>query len=133
MRDLARDLYAEVAAALGPFVVLLGQDGADEADDGGAVGEDADHVGRRRISRLSRSEGLLDQIWRQTFGEATGWHPSSFEHVFHEGPMARSVVRRVVELAVSCRVDHFGDGAQNPRLTCARPSVSGRDRGGPAR
>ena len=111
MRDLARDLYAEVAAALGPFVVLLGQDGADEADDGGAVGEDADHVGRRRISRLSRSEGLLDQIWRQTFGEATGWHPSS--------------------LAVRCRVDHFGDGAQNPRLTCARPSVSGRDRGGP--
>jgi hypothetical protein len=75
MRDLARDLYAEVAAALGPFVVLLGQDGADEADDGGAVGEGADHVGRRRISRLSRSEGLLDQIWRQTFGEATGWHP----------------------------------------------------------
>ena len=28
-----------------PFVVLLGQDGADEADDGVAAGEDADHVG----------------------------------------------------------------------------------------
>lgn len=36
---------AEVAAAVGPFVVLFGQDGSDEADDGGSVGEDADHVG----------------------------------------------------------------------------------------
>ena len=36
---------AEVAAAFGQFVVLLGQDGADEADDRVPVGEDADHVG----------------------------------------------------------------------------------------
>ena len=39
------DVEAEVAAAFGPFVVLLGEDGADEADDRVAVGEDADHVG----------------------------------------------------------------------------------------
>ena len=39
------DVEAEVAAAFGPFVVLLGQDGADEADQGVAVGEDPDDVG----------------------------------------------------------------------------------------
>ncbi len=36
---------AEVAALFGPFVVLFGEDGADEADDGVAVEEDADDVG----------------------------------------------------------------------------------------
>ena len=36
---------AEVAAGFGPFVVLFGEHGADEADDRVAVGEDADHVG----------------------------------------------------------------------------------------
>jgi hypothetical protein len=39
------DVEAEVAAAFGPFVVLFGQDCADEADQGVAVGEDADDVG----------------------------------------------------------------------------------------
>lgn len=40
-----QDAEPEVAASLRPFVVLLGEDGADEADDGSAVGEDADDVG----------------------------------------------------------------------------------------
>jgi len=39
------DVEAEVAAAFGPFVVLFGQDRADEADQGVAAGEDADDVG----------------------------------------------------------------------------------------
>ena len=39
------DVESEVAAAFGPFVVLLGQDGADEPDDRAAVGEDPDDVG----------------------------------------------------------------------------------------
>ena len=34
-----------IAAADGPFVVLFGEQGSDQADDGGAVGEDADDVG----------------------------------------------------------------------------------------
>ena len=38
-------LGAHVAAGFGPLVVLLGEDGADEADDGVAAGEDPDHVG----------------------------------------------------------------------------------------
>jgi hypothetical protein len=36
---------SHVAAGFGPFVVLLGQDGADEPDDGVAVREDPDDVG----------------------------------------------------------------------------------------
>jgi len=40
-----QDVESEVAAAFGPFVVLLGQDGAEESDDAGSVGEDADDVG----------------------------------------------------------------------------------------
>ena len=36
---------AHVSAVDGPFVLLLGEDGADEADDRGPVGEDPDDVG----------------------------------------------------------------------------------------
>ena len=36
---------AEVAALLDPFVVLFGEDGADEADDAVSVGEDSDEGG----------------------------------------------------------------------------------------
>jgi hypothetical protein len=56
---------AEVAAAFGPFVVLLGQDGADEADDRVPVGKMPTTSVRARISLLSRSLGLFDQICRQ--------------------------------------------------------------------
>jgi hypothetical protein len=41
----AEDIEAEVAAAFDPFVVLFSKHGADQADDGRAVGEDADDVG----------------------------------------------------------------------------------------
>jgi hypothetical protein len=40
-----QDVDTEVAAPFGPFVVLLGQDGADEPYEGVAVGEDPDDVG----------------------------------------------------------------------------------------
>lgn len=39
------DLEAEISAAFGPFIVLLGQYGAHQAGDRVAVGEDPDHVG----------------------------------------------------------------------------------------
>jgi hypothetical protein len=42
---LGEDVEAEVAASFDPVVVLLGQDGSDEADQGVAVGEDPDDVG----------------------------------------------------------------------------------------
>jgi hypothetical protein len=41
----SEDFRAHIAAGLGPFVVLLGQDGTDKPDDGVAGGEDPDHVG----------------------------------------------------------------------------------------
>lgn len=53
---------SEVAALLGLFVVLLGEDGTDEADYRVAVGKIPTTSVRRRISRLRRSFGLLDQI-----------------------------------------------------------------------
>jgi hypothetical protein len=42
---LAQDVQADVAAHLGPFIVLLGQHRADEADQAVAVREDPDNVG----------------------------------------------------------------------------------------
>ena len=44
-RDLLRTSRPKVAREFGPFVVLVSQDGADEADDGVAAGEDADDIG----------------------------------------------------------------------------------------
>jgi hypothetical protein len=42
---LGEAFHGDVAAADQPVVVLLGEDRADQADHGGAVGEDADDVG----------------------------------------------------------------------------------------
>jgi hypothetical protein len=44
-RRAGEQFQAHVAASFGPLVALLGKNGADEADQGAAVGEDADHVG----------------------------------------------------------------------------------------
>src|SRR5699024_4484169 len=41
----SKDFEVHVSAALDPFVVLLGQDRPDQADEGVTVGEDPDHVG----------------------------------------------------------------------------------------
>ena len=42
---LGKDVETKVAALFGPFVVLFGQDGADEPDQRGPIGEDADDIG----------------------------------------------------------------------------------------
>jgi hypothetical protein len=44
-RDLLDNLESEVAPRFGQFVMLFGQYGAEMADQGVAVGEDADNVG----------------------------------------------------------------------------------------
>jgi hypothetical protein len=51
---LGQDVEAEVAPALDPLVVLLGEHGADKADQGVAVGEDPDDVGAAADLRFSR-------------------------------------------------------------------------------
>jgi hypothetical protein len=57
---------AQVAAGFGPFVVLLGQDGADEPMIASRLGKMPTTSVRLRISLLRRSWGLSDQTWRQT-------------------------------------------------------------------
>jgi hypothetical protein len=42
-----QDLEADVAAAFGPLVVLLGQDGADQPGNGGPLGKMPTTAGRR--------------------------------------------------------------------------------------
>jgi hypothetical protein len=52
------DVESEVAAAFGPFVVLFGEDRANEPDDRAAVGEEADDVAKSSSSTGRRfSEG----------------------------------------------------------------------------
>jgi hypothetical protein len=53
------DIQAEVAAAFDPFVVLFGQDGADETDEAARSGKMPTTSVRRRISLFNRSCGLL--------------------------------------------------------------------------
>jgi hypothetical protein len=60
-------------AAFGPFVVLLGQDGAAEADQAVTAGEASDHVGAAADSRFSRSGGLPAQICLSTVIRKPGW------------------------------------------------------------
>jgi hypothetical protein len=56
-RGRLRMSRADVAAAFGPFVVLFGEDCADEADQRIAVVKMPTTSVRRRISRFSRSWG----------------------------------------------------------------------------
>ena len=44
MADLGQGFQCHVSSADGPLVVLLEQDGTDQAGNGGLVGEDADDV-----------------------------------------------------------------------------------------
>jgi hypothetical protein len=57
---LGQDVESEVAAGFGPFVVLFGQDDADESDDGCPVGEDADDVGAASDFAVEAFVGLFD-------------------------------------------------------------------------
>jgi hypothetical protein len=51
---------AHVPAGLGPFVVLLGQDSADKADDGVTPGKDADDVGPPAYLLIEAFDGYLE-------------------------------------------------------------------------
>jgi hypothetical protein len=64
------DFGTHIAARLSPFVVLLGKNGAGKAQDGIAVGEDADTSVLRRISLSSRSGATLGMSVR-SLGAAT--------------------------------------------------------------
>ena len=59
MAQWGEGFQRHVAPADGPFVVLLEEDGADEAGDGGLVGMPTTSV-RRLISPFSRSRGFVE-------------------------------------------------------------------------
>jgi hypothetical protein len=64
--DLAYGAFGEVAAVGGlPIVVLFGQDGTDETDHRGVVGEDADYVGAPFDLFVDSFEGLVEALLRQ--------------------------------------------------------------------
>lgn len=56
------DFEAEIAASLGPFIGLLGEDATGEADDRVPGGEDADTVGSAADLSVQPLVGLFDQI-----------------------------------------------------------------------
>ena len=58
-RGSGQDLGAEVTPALGPFVALLGQHGADEPDHRVAVRQDADHVGAAADRQIQSLVGIV--------------------------------------------------------------------------
>ena len=79
------DLHSLASALDRPFVVLLEQDGADEAADGGLVGEDADDIGATFDFAVEPLDGVGGVDFGAVFlGEA------------HKVPMAPTQQHRVV-------------------------------------
>jgi hypothetical protein len=64
-----QDLEGEVSPAVGPFVVLLGEDGAEQPDDGVAFEEDADDSrAEADLAVEARRPSLADQTWQVRCG-----------------------------------------------------------------
>ena len=99
------DVEPEVAAAFGPFVVLLGQDGADEADDRVPVGEEADHVGAAADLLVESFVGVV----RSDLPVGLGRHQRVHERLQQ---LAQQIRRRLGELFLqqARRVDTSSDG-----------------------
>ena len=100
----SEDVEAEVAAPFGPFVGLLGEHGADEADDRVAVREDADAVGAAAdlpVEALVRVVGpdLLPEPFGEP-GEREDVSSRVVEVVVRVRELAVDVVQQPVELGV---------------------------------
>ena len=57
-------MLGEVVAVGGPVIMLLGEDGADEADDGRVVGDDLHDVGASFDLFVQPLEGVVRQLAR---------------------------------------------------------------------
>jgi hypothetical protein len=68
-QGLGKAFHGHVAAGDEPVVVLLGKHGADQADDGGAVGKNADDV---RCAGGSRGAGVPAGCWTRS-GASARW------------------------------------------------------------
>lgn len=65
MAHRAEGFQCHVAARYRPLVILFQHQRADEADQSGIVGEDADDVGPPLISLFTLSNGFVDAICAQ--------------------------------------------------------------------
>ena len=105
------DVETEVASAFGPFVVLFGEDGSHQADDGLAAGEDSHGVGT--------SAGFSVEALTRVVGPDLGPHPGGEGHeredvcpglievITHSGELVVHVVQEPVVVVLSvdrCRV-----------------------------
>jgi hypothetical protein len=90
--QLDHRLNLHVAVLQLPFVVLLEQHRADQPDDRGLIGEDADDVTRRLTPLLSRSGGLVtgDDRGAHSFGWDRLGSGIWCDHPGREAPGARS-------------------------------------------
>ena len=101
-----QDVEAEVAASFDPLAVLLGQDGADQAEKGVAVGEDADDVGAAADLPVGRSEEVVAPDLAPNFlreaGEGQDVETGALEVLGEAGQLRRvSDVLRVLGLILS--------------------------------
>ena len=108
------DVETEVASAFGPFVVLFGEDGSHQADDGLAVGEDSHGVGA--------SADVAVEALTRVVGPDLGPHPGGeaceredvcsglIEVITHGGELVVHVVQEPVVLSV----DRCGVGLATP-------------------
>ncbi len=114
------DVEPEVAAAFGPFVVPLGQDGADEAGDRVPVGADADHVGAAADLLVEPVVGVVrpdlppDILGER--GEGEDALAGVLEMLRHAGQLLCEGVGDAVELGLDrCGVGLVVDGMQRCR------------------
>jgi hypothetical protein len=98
------EVESERAPAFGPVVVLLGEDGADEAEQGVAVGEDADYVGAaadlpvEAFLWVVRPDLAPDLLREGGEGEHVG--AGGLEVLSHLGQLVGQSVEHPVELGV---------------------------------
>ena len=63
--DLGQGIDTHVAAGHLSLIMLLGQDGIDQAKDRGSVGADTHYIASAPDLPVQALLGLFDQIWRQ--------------------------------------------------------------------
>ena len=127
LADLGHGFFGKIAAFVGgPLVVGVGQDGSDEADDGGFVGEDAHDAGAALEALMSSGGGLevaehgpVDNVGEVAFQDS---------HRFSAGvAVAQGAVVELSGAGVAAELDHCGaveDGVQTSVAASVQPVPS---------
>ena len=120
----AQDVEAEVAAPFVPFVVLLGQDGADESEEAGAVGKIPTTSVRRQISRMRRSPEVVGPD--QSAGAALLGHYVQVPHMPETDKLWNTICQWWAEIEVL-----IVTGGADARTEAANTSIKNIKRTGP--